>query len=84
MHPIVSLTGIIMGLTTAFLVFFKGWNPTTAGLIVSGIGLMLVTVALGALLVMVQRGERAGFLRYVLSVMRKDLDESLRWFHLKQ
>lgn len=84
MHPIVSVTGIVMGLITAFLVFFKGWNPTTAGLIVSGIGLILVSVALGALLVMVPRGERADFLRYVLSVMRKDLDEALRWFHLKQ
>jgi hypothetical protein len=84
MHPVVSLTGITLGLITAFLMVFKGWDLATAGLIVSGISLMLVLVVLGVVLALTPRRERADFLRYVLSVMKKDLDDALQWFHLKQ
>jgi hypothetical protein len=84
MHPVVSLTGIALGLITAFLMIFKGWDRDTAGLIVSGISFMLALVVLGVVLALTPRGERADFLRYVLSVMKKDLDDVLQWFHLKQ
>jgi hypothetical protein len=84
MHPVVSLTGITLGLITAFLMFFKGWDRDTAGLIVSGISLMLVLAVLGVVLALTPRGERADFLSHVLSVMNEDLDDVLQWFHLKQ
>jgi hypothetical protein len=83
MHPVVSLTGITLGLITAFLMFFKGWDRATAGFIVGGISLMLVLVVLAAALALTPRGERTEFLSHVLSVMKNDLNDVLQWFHLR-
>ena len=84
MHPVVSLTGITLGLITAFLMVFKGWDRDTAGLIVSGISLMLLLVVLAVVLALTPRGERADLLRHILSVMKNDLNDILQWFHLRQ
>jgi hypothetical protein len=82
MHWTSILTALALAAISAFLVHFRGWEVQIALLFSGGIATVLILVLLCILIALSSPEKRQGLLREVLTAMRSEFNEFLRWFRM--
>lgn len=83
MHWTVIATALTLALISAYLVFVQSWAAPMAFAVVGGSAFLLIAGVLTVVLVITEPRNRPQLMREVLETMRRDLDDLLRWIHLK-
>ncbi len=84
MHWTAILTALVLSLISAYLALIQGWTLTHVFLVVCGSAFLLIPALIGILLVLAGREERPELMRLVITTLRNDFDDMLRWLRVKQ
>lgn len=83
MPAISAITGLALPLSTLYLIMVKQWEPLRAALTIGLIGLLIPLLLLRFVLPFVKPQDRPALWHAVLSTVRADVKQAVRWLRGK-